>query len=174
MIQSAHSAYLILSIPILFIFTHSFLNNIHEVLVTRFNQSISLWVIIRRMRQQNSILGEKNCQSQRTKILCIISSDFGWGTKSCDYSIFKETHYNFFSCLLCWYGLYPPSEIVCSSQNPSISITRIVFKFTNKIQTPLLKRCLNYQLVSKVKREIVVSLRRTGMVDKTLHNDECQ
>jgi hypothetical protein len=62
-------------------------------------------------------------------------------TKSSNNIFLKEFHHDFFRCFLGWDSFHPPGEVISGSQNPSVSVTRIVFEFTDEIQSPLLKGC---------------------------------
>jgi len=115
------------------VFSHNLLDNIHHILITWFYQSISLGIVVGRVRQGDPILEEKLYPRKGSKILSIVSSDFGRSTKPCYYPILNKVHDDFLRCCFHWDGLYPPSEIVYRCQNPMISSVGFVLKFTNEI-----------------------------------------
>jgi hypothetical protein len=85
------------------------------------------------VRQDDPILEKNSAKARELKALALFGSDFGRGTKPCYDPILEKTHDDFLSFLFRWDGLYPPSEIVCSSQNPTISIVGVVLEFTNEV-----------------------------------------
>ena len=84
-----------------------------------------------------------------TKGFGIISCYLGWSTKSSNDVIFYKIHNNFISSLFSGDSLHPLGEIIGSRKNPTITIARVIFEFTDEIKPPLLERGLDHNWLQR-------------------------